>query len=276
MGRIASYRDLGCLVTGASSGIGRDIALLLAKEGARLALTARREDRLLEVAEACRAAGALAAYALPFDLDRPEAPAELAEMARGHLGEVDVLINNAGFAVPGLFVRGELERTLSMIRVNVMASVELAHRLLPGMLKRDKGGILNVASMAGYQAAPYQSAYAGTKAFLLNWSDGLHQEHKHTNVAITALCPGVTDTEFFEAAGYPVASGILKVRAKCGPVAQRGVRALARGRMEAVPGGLNNTLLFLERLLPRTFVAGLSRRLMGGRPMPAGRGPRHG
>jgi len=184
-----------------------------------------------------------------------------------------VLINNAGFAVPGLFVRGDLERTLAMIRVNVMASVELAHRLLPGMLKRRSGGILNVASMAGYQAAPYQSAYAGTKAFLLNWSDGLHQEHKHTGVAITALCPGVTETEFFEAAGYPEASGILKVRAKCEPVARCGVRALARGRMEAVPGGLNKTLLFLQRFLPRAFVAGVSRRLMGGRPMPSGRGP---
>ncbi len=274
MGRIASYRDLGCLVTGASSGIGRDIALLLAREGARLVLTARREDLLRELAEACLEAGAIAAYALPYDLDDPETPKQLVAMAENHLGHVDVLINNAGFAVPGLFAGTDLERTLSMLRVNVSASVELAHRVLPGMVRRNAGGILNLASMAGYQATPYQSAYAGTKAFLLNWSDGLHQEYKHTNVAITALCPGVTDTEFFKAAGYPKASGILKYRMACPPVAKLGVRALAKGKMEAVPGGLNKTLLFIQRLLPRSWVANVARKLMGVRPMPVRKTPR--
>lgn len=274
MGRIASYRDLGCLVTGASSGIGADIARLLAREGARLVLTARREDRLLALAEECRGLGALVAYGIAADLDDAAAPAYVVQMAENHLGHVDVLVNNAGFAVPGLFgATTDLERTLSMLRVNVCAAVELAHRLLPGMVKRNAGGILNVASMASYQAAPYQSAYAGTKAFLLNWSDGLHQEYKHTNVAISALCPGVTDTEFFEAAGYPKAKGILKWRAACAPVAELGVRALAKGKMEAVPGGLNKTLLFLQRLMPRTLVADLSRRLMGGRPTPTRRRP---
>lgn len=272
MGRIDTYRDLGCLVTGASSGIGADIARLLAREGARLVLTARREDRLIELAEVCRELGAVAAYGVAADLDDPAAPAYVAEMAENHLGHVDVLINNAGFAEPGLFgTTTSLDRTLSMLRVNVCAAVELAHRLLPGMVRRDAGGILNVASMASYQAAPYQSAYAGTKAFLLNWSDGLHQEYKHTNVAISALCPGVTETEFFEAAGYPKAAGILKWRAPCGPVAELGVRALAKGKMEAVPGALNKTLLFLQRIMPRTLVADLSRRLMGGRPTPVRR-----
>ncbi|MDJ0520603.1 MAG: SDR family oxidoreductase [Planctomycetota bacterium] len=271
MGRITTYRDLGCLVTGASSGIGADIARLLAREGARLVLTARREDRLRELADECTELGAIAAWPIVADLDEPGAPEHVATMAENHLGHVDVLINNAGFAVPGLFASTDLERTLSMIRVNVMASVELAHRLLPGMVRRKTGGILNVASMASFQAAPYQSAYAGTKAFLLNWSDGLHQEYKHTGVAITALCPGVTDTEFFDAAGYPKAAGILKWRAECLPVAELGVRALARGRMEAVPGVLNKVLLFIQRLMPRTLVADVSRRLMGGRPTPVRR-----
>ena len=168
MGRIASYKDLGCLVTGASSGIGADIARLLAREGARLVLTARREDRLIALAEECRELGAMVAYAIPADLSDPAGPAHVAQMAENHLGHVDVLINNAGFAVPGMFASSDLERTLAMLRVNVCAAVELAHRLLPGMVQRRQGGILNVSSLAGQLPAPYQSAYAGTKAFLFN------------------------------------------------------------------------------------------------------------
>jgi len=268
MGRIDSFEGLGCLVTGASSGIGRDIALLLAQAGARIVVTARRRERLEELVEALQAAGAPAAFAVVGDLAEPEAAGRVADAAEEHLGHVDVLINNAGFAVPGMFCKTDLERTLSMVRVNVMATTALAHRLLPGMVSRNKGGILNVASVAGYQAAPYQSAYAGTKAFVLNWSDGLHQEYKHTKVAITALCPGVTDTEFFEAAGYRKLTGFLKYRMDSQKVARIGLQALRRGRMEALPGLLNKSTVFLQRFLPRRAVASLSRRLMGGRPMP--------
>ena len=170
--------------------------------------------------------------------------------------------------MPGLFTRTDVERTTSMIRVNVIAPVVLTRRWLPPMVKRNRGGILNVASVAGYQAAPYQSAYAGTKAFLLNWSDGVHQEYKHTNVAITALCPGVTDTEFFEAAGYTKLTGFLKMRMPSMQVAKLGVKALRKGRMEAVPGLSNKLAIFVQRIFPRRFVASVSRRLMGGRPLP--------
>lgn len=271
MGRIDSYRSLACLVTGASSGIGRDIAVLLAKEGARLVVTARRKERLETLVEELIGHGAEAAHAVVADLSTLDGPAEVAAAAEAALGPVDVFVNNAGFAVPGLFAQTDLERTLDMIRVNVSASVELTHRLLPGMLKRDRGGVLTVASMAGYQAAPYQSAYAGTKAFLLNWSDGLHQEYKHTNLAISVLCPGVTDTEFFEAAGYRKLTGFLAHRMPSMKVAALGVKALRKGKMEAVPGFGNKALLFAERLFSRHFVASLSRRLMGGRPLPTRR-----
>lgn len=271
MGRIQSYRDLGCLVTGASSGIGRDMALLLAQAGARIVVTARRRERLEELVTALTAAGAPAAFAVVADLARPQDVVRLADAAEEHLGQVDVLINNAGFAVPGMFCKTDLERTMDMLRVNVMATLALTHRLLPGMVARNLGGILNVASVAGYQAAPYQSAYAGTKAFLLNWSDGLHQEYEYTQVAITALSPGVTDTEFFEAAGYRKLTGFLKYRMDSEKVARVGLRALRRGRMEALPGLLNKSTVFLQRFLPRRMVASLSRRLMGGRPLPARR-----
>jgi short-subunit dehydrogenase len=182
---------------------------------------------------------------------------------------VDVLVNNAGFAVPGLFASTDLERTVRLIQVNVTASVVLARLLLPGMVERDHGGLLTVASMAAYQAAPYQSAYAGSKAFLLNFSDGLHQEYKHTRVAITALCPGVTDTEFFDAAGYRKFTGFTQRRMPSMRVAKAGLAGLAKGRMEVVPGFGNRLLLFAERFCSRRFVASLSRRLMGGRPTPS-------
>jgi short-subunit dehydrogenase len=271
MGRIERFTNLGCLVTGASSGIGREIALLLAAEGARIAVSARRRERLEALVAELRAAGAPAAYALVADLDEPAAAVRLAEEAEACLGQVDVLVNNAGFAVPGMFTNTDPERTQSMVRVNIAAPLALTARLLPSMVKRNAGGILNVASVAGYQAAPYQSAYAGTKAFLLNWSDGLHQEYKHTQVAITVLCPGVTDTEFFDAAGYKKLTGFLNRRMDATKVARVGVEALRRGKMEAISGFTNKVVVFIQRFLPRRFVASVSRRLMGGRPLPTRR-----
>lgn len=269
MPRIATYRDLGCLVTGASSGIGRHIAEQLAAQGARLVLTARREDRLEDVAQACRAAGASEVQVVVADLSDPGGPDDLFDKAVAALGHIDVLVNNAGFAVPGLFARSDLARTQAMLRVNVAAAVQLMRRAVPDMLRRKQGGVLTVSSVAGHQCAPYQAAYAGTKAFLLNLSNSVHQELKKTGVAVTALCPGVTDTEFFQAAGYRKLTGFLKWRMSPEKVARAGLRGLARGRMEVVPGFTNKMLLFTQRFVPRSFAAAVSRRLMGGRPQPA-------
>lgn len=269
MARIASFQGLGCLVTGASAGIGREIALLLASEGARLVLTARREDRLQELVAACRERGAQAAYAVPADLADPAAPEHIATMAENHLGQVDVLINNAGFGKAGLFHKAPRERLLEMIQVNVSASVDLAHRLLGPMLQRNRGGILNVASMAAFQPAPYTSTYGATKAFLLEWSGGLHQEYKESGVIISALCPGVTETEFFDVAGWGNLTGFLNKRMSAERVARVGLGALRKGTMDAMPGALNNVAIFAQRFLPRTWVASMSRRLMGGRPYPS-------
>jgi len=122
--------------------------------------------------------------------------------------------------------------------------------------------------LATSTCSPYTSAYWGTKAFLLNWSDGLHQEYKESGIAITALCPGVTDTEFFDAAGYRNLTGFLNKRMASRPVAEAGLDALRSGRMEVVPGTLNAVSIFMERFFPRTWVAAVSRRLMGGRPFP--------
>lgn len=277
MARIRSFEGLVCLVTGASSGIGREIALELARRRARVVVTARRAERLEALCGELARAGAASAHALPADLGQPAEVERLAEQAQAVAGPVDVLVNNAGFAVPGLFVKSDLARTLAMVRVNVDAALVLTHRLLPGMLARDRGGVLTVASVAGFLASPVQSAYGGTKAFLRVWSHSLHAELKHTNVCVTALCPGVTDTEFFEAAGFTKLTGFLRWRARAAKVARRGVDGLARGRMQVIPGFANQALMFARRLTTERFGAMTARFLMLGRTRalrspPAGRG----
>ncbi|MCA9315587.1 MAG: SDR family oxidoreductase [Planctomycetes bacterium] len=268
MSRIRSWSGWGALVTGASSGIGAAIARRLAADGARLVLTARRQDRLEALATELREAGAPEVYVVVADLAEPGAPAHVAAQATALLKRVDLLVNNAGFAVPGRFDHGDLERQRSMLRLNVEASTELLRRLLSPMLEAGRGAVLNVASIAGYQAAPYQAAYAGTKAYLLNLSCGVHQEVKGSGVHVTALCPGVTDTEFFEAAGYTRLTGILRWRMDVDRVARAGLAAVAKGRMEVVPGLVNKAELFSQRFLPRTWVAALAKRLLEGRPHP--------
>jgi short-subunit dehydrogenase len=265
VGRIANFRDLGCLVTGASSGIGRAIALRLADEGARLVVTARRLQRLEALCETCLERGAPEAHALSFDLSKREDVAPLIKAAEKALGHVDVLINNAGFSVPGSFSRSKPERTTAMLEVNVVASTLLMRGLLPGMVRRNRGGVLNVASVASFQAAPYQAGYAGTKSYLLNLSESVHQEVKDTGVVVTALCPGVTDTEFFDAAGYKRLGKFMERRMPADEVARAGLAGLRKGRMTVIPGFLNRTLVFTERFVPRSLVAAMSRRLMGGR-----------
>ena len=264
MARIRSFEGLTCLVTGASSGIGREIALDLARRKARLLVTARRAERLEALCSELRAAGAPSAQAFVADLAQAAEVQRLLREVQA-LGGVDVLVNNAGFGVPGLFPRSDLARSLEMVRVNVDAPLVLAHALLPGMLARGRGGILNVASVAGFVASPLQSAYGGTKGFLRVWSHSLHAELKHAEVAVTCLCPGVTDTEFFSTAGFTDMSGFLRWRASAAAVARAGVEGLARGRMQVIPGLSNKLLMFAGRLTSARFAAMVARFLLLGR-----------
>ena len=266
---VSPFRDLGALVTGASSGIGAAIAKELARAGARLVLTARRADRLEEVATACRELGAASPGVLVGDLADPAAPARIAVEATALLGAVDILINNAGFAVPGLSERADPARVAKMIQVNCAAPVALTRELLPGMLARGRGYVLNVASMAGIVPAPFQAGYAATKAFNLNWSESLREEVGTRGVVVSALCPGVTDTEFFEAAGYRHLGKFMERRMAAEPVARAGLRALRRNQPRVVPGVLNKTLIFVgTRLAPRRLLQYVARKLMASRPPP--------
>jgi short-subunit dehydrogenase len=151
------------------------------------------------------------------------------------------------------------------VRLNCDAPLALAHRLLPGMIERGRGGVLTVSSVAGFVASPAESAYGGTKALLRVWSHGVHQELKHTPVAITALCPGTTDTEFFEAGGFRNPTGFLNMRADAAKVARAGLDGLERGKMQVVPGFLNKVLTFAPRLTTTRFAASVARRLLMGR-----------
>lgn len=266
------FQDLGALVTGASSGIGVAIAKELARAGARLALTARRADRLAEVAAECRRLGSPEVVVIVDDLADPAAAARVAARAGEALRGVDVLVNNAGFAVPGVAEHADPGRTAAMIQVNVASPVALTRALLPGMLERGRGYVLNVASMAGIVPAPYQAGYAGTKAFNLNWSESLREEVASRGVVVTALCPGVTDTEFFEAAGYRHLGKFMKRRMAAEPVARAGLRALRRRKPRVVPGFFNKALMFAGvRLAPRWVLQAVAKKLMGSRPPPVRR-----
>jgi short-subunit dehydrogenase len=267
------FRGVGALVTGASSGIGVAIARRLAGAGARLVLTARRGDRLEATAAECRAAGSPDVAVVEGDLADRAFPPRLAERATQALRGVDLLVLNAGFSVPGLSERASVERVERMIEVNVTSHVTLTRLLLPAMLERGRGWVLAVSSMAGILPAPFQSAYAGTKAFLLNWSESLREEVKDRGVVVTALCPGITDTEFFEAAGYRGSNRFTRSKMPAERVAKAGLAALAKRKPRVVPGALNKTLVFVgTRLSPRRVVQVVARKLMLRRPLPVREG----
>ena len=249
------------LVTGASAGIGRELARCLAEEGWDLVLTARREERLLELSEQIRDEADCDAVVIPCDLAAPDGAARLVEEVQGRGFRVEILVNNAGFGHHGRFWTMELDRGLDMIQVNVTAVTELAHRLLPAMVEVGRGRILNVASTAAFQPGPNMAVYYASKAYLLSFSEALREELRGTGVTVTALCPGPTRTEFGQEAGFGDSVFLDKVPRPDGrKVAEYGIRAMMRGKGIAVEGLLNRIHVFALRFLPRELVLRLVRR----------------
>jgi hypothetical protein len=252
------------LVTGASSGIGVDIARCFAESGADLILLARREEALRAHAEGFRDTYGVSAHVLPVDLSEPGA----AETVTDRLGEmglrVDVLVNNAGFGGRGAFVDLDEQRQVDMIQVNIAALTHLSRRLLPGMLERGRGGILNVGSTAGFQPGPNMAVYYATKAYVLSFSEALAQEVSGTGVTVTCLAPGPTKTEFADRAGmgdaFLFSSGAAMSSAA---VASYGVNAFRRGESLAVPGLPNKAGAFATRFLPRSLASKVAEFLHG-------------
>src|SRR5437660_727980 len=187
------------LITGASSGIGEAFARKLAARGHNLLLVARTEEKLVMLCSELGRSKSIRAQYVAMDLAEPEAAARLFEETQQRDLQIDFLINNAGFGSMGDLAKLDLERELNMIDLNIRSLVELTHRFLQPMRERRSGRIINVASTAGFQAVPFMATYAATKAFVLSFSEALWEENRPYGIGVMALCPGVTETNFFEA-----------------------------------------------------------------------------
>jgi uncharacterized protein len=249
------------LVTGASSGIGLELAREFAAGGYNLVLVARSEKKLEELAAELRDRHGVDARVLAKDLSKPQAPDELFQEA-GAPTPVDVLVNNAGFATFGPFAETDLGRELEELQVNVVALTHLTKKFLPGMLARRRGGVLNVASTAAFQPGPLMAVYYATKAYVLSFSEALAEELRGTGVTVSVLCPGPTATEFSARADMQdsgLFKGMLAV-ADARSVARAGYEGFRAGKRIVIPGLLNKVGAQSIRLTPR----GLATRVVKG------------
>jgi short-subunit dehydrogenase len=246
------------LITGASSGIGRELARLYASDGARLVLIARREDKLRQLADELAARYGAEAQVVPADLSRPSSPREIAATLEQRHIDVDVLVNDAGFGAHGPLAQIGVDRQLDMIEVNVGALTQLTALLLPGMLERRHGAILNVASIAAFQPDPRQAVYGATKAYVLSLTQALAEELRGSGVRVSCLAPGPTQTEWGAQAGM-LGTRLFKLGVlDASRVARAGHDGLRLGKTVVIPG-LNNRILALAvRLTPRFLVARIS------------------
>jgi short-subunit dehydrogenase len=257
------------LVTGASGGIGLEIARLVARDGARVLMVARDEERLRRAAGWVRGESPTAeTLTLATDLASPGAASVVAAWVQAEAGPIDFLVNNAGVGAGGRFATGDTEVDQRIVALNVVALMELTRAFLPEMIARGRGRILNVASVAGFLPGPMMAVYYASKAFVLSFSDALAEECRDTGVTVTALCPGPTLTGFQRRAGIERAgpSGRLRGRLvmQAGPVAQAGYQGALAGRRIVVPGLANKVIVQLLRLMPRAGAAALVRRVNAG------------
>ena len=250
------------LVTGASSGIGLDLCRLLARDGARLVMSAANEERLRRAAGWVRQEAPHAEVMVASaDLGRAGAATALYARAIDEAGAIDFLINNAGIGIAGPFAGTDLSRALDVLQVNMTSLVELTHPCLRGMLERRRGRILNVASMAGFLPGPLMAVYYASKAFVLSFSEALAEEAGGTGVTVTALCPGPTTTGFQRRAGLaPTRSQNSRWVMPSAPVAAAGYRGALAGRRIVIPGVANRAMIQTLRLLPRAAVTAAVRR----------------
>ena len=239
------------LVTGASSGIGLELAKVFAQHGYAVLLLARSQAALETLAQDIRSQYKVGAEVLVADLRQPDAASQvLQELARRGL-QVDVLVNNAGFGVLGALATSDLQQQSDMMQVNMLALTQLTRLLLPAMLERNTGGVLNVASTAAFQAGPNMAVYYASKAFVLSFTEALHEELAHSGLHVSCLCPGPTHTAFF-AADNMQNTRLLQFGAhSASAVAQLGYAGFQRNQAIAIPGLKNRWLAFSTRFAPR-------------------------
>jgi short-subunit dehydrogenase len=245
------------LITGASSGIGRELAKVFAANGFGLVLVARNEARLNELAEELRATNKVKVMVLPQDLGKPGAASEIFRRLAGT--PISVLVNNAGFGSYGPFAESSLEVQTELIEVNMTALLQLTHLFLQPMLARRSGRIMNVASTAAFQPGPMMSAYYSSKAFVYSFSYALADELTGTGVTLTTLCPGMTPTEFQERAH--VHMGGLWPMTSARSVAEAGFKGLMNGKRVVIPGVMNQISVFLAKRSPARLTNAIVRRV---------------
>jgi short-subunit dehydrogenase len=250
------------LITGASSGIGLDFARLFAEGGYDVVLVARTESKLKTLADELSSKHGVRALAVAADLADPAAPGRLMERLKAEGVQVEVLVNNAGYASYGAFAETDLDAELKMIQVNISALTALTKAVLPGMLARKSGRILNVASTAAFQPGPLMAVYYATKAYVLSFSEALANETQGTGVSVTCLCPGPTKTGFQERAKMEESKLVKgKEIMDSGTVARAGYEALHRGQALIIPGFMNKVMAQSVRFLPRSAITSLVRKV---------------
>lgn len=261
--RASHARDMAdvALITGASAGLGLEFAKRFAADGRPVALVARRKDRLDALADALRADGHTA-LCYPADLEDPAAPKTLLDAVARDGHSVAWLVNNAGFGSNGAFAELDAARELAMVEVNVRALLHLTRLVLPDMVARGRGRVLNIGSTAGFQPGPYMATYYATKAFVNAFSEALSVEVEGTGVTVTLSCPGATATEFAQAAGNERTKLFQSVRpASAAEVAAEAYAAMNAGRRMVVHGLANAAGVQGLRVMPRSAVLRLAARL---------------
>jgi len=242
------------IVTGASSGLGLVFAKELARRGYPVLAVARRLDRLEALAREA-AQGGSRIEPLVADLQTSDGVRSVVQRT-AELGEVELLVNNAGFGTWGAFVDLPLERELALIRLNIVTLVELTRQLLPEMVKRRRGGIINMASLQAFFPMPYLADYAATKAFVLSFSEAIAHELKDTGVRVCVICPGPAKTEFAEVTtAHAFQNSLPNLTAE--EVVAAALNAYEQGRVVTVPGPVNGLLSFVSRLMPRAAMRSL-------------------
>jgi len=257
--------DQWALVTGASSGIGAEFARQLAARGMHVILTARRTELMTELATELQTKHATRCEIISVDLSTPAGVTQLLDEIRRRGLTVQLLVNNAGFGVVGEVDEADVSRLLELVRLNISAMVELTYRVLPEMLARRSGAIINLSSLSAFQPVAYMGVYAASKAFVLHFTEALAIELRHRKVSLLAVCPGVTRTSFFDVAGAP---GWLQKHASQSPeeVVRRALKAVGTRKMVIVPGWRNWLLTFVVRFIPRRRVVKESMRYFRPRP----------
>jgi short-subunit dehydrogenase len=245
------------IITGASSGIGKALALEFAAGGFNVLLTGRNEQALKKVVEECASRFHVQTQMIPADLSDPRSTDQLVASISIYERPYDVLVNNAGFGVHGEFARTDIASEIELLNVQLASALKLSKAVLPGMIQRRRGHILNVGSVYCYAPVPFQSVYSACKAFLLSFSAGLRNELAATGVTVTVFCPGITQTEFRARAGIAEKNRNSGMTAEA--AARTAYRATLQGKAVAIPGVANRLFVLFAKLLPNTWFTGIIR-----------------